>query len=206
MFWFIFYISSYFFSTYYLCYYTLLLYNILHIIIFFSVSVSVKSISCTYYINCLRKTVFSFIAKSNGIRVKYTWNHEPILYTHAIFFHSLPLSLSFSPYLFLSLLSLFILWNNQKSHVMFLLSSFLICEIDNTNKKKSPPIFFRYSLLLLLFLFFCYLFACIFWFIVHETPMWDTWNTLYSSTLDSTANIFFCFDRNTNYQKKTTRR
>lgn len=74
--------------------YTLLLYNILHIIIFFSVSVSVKSISCTYYINCLRKTVFSFIAKSNGIRVKYTWNHEPILYTHAIFFHSLPLSLS----------------------------------------------------------------------------------------------------------------
>lgn len=40
--------------------------------------------------NCLRKTVFSFIAKSNGIRVKkYTWNHEPI-HTHMQFFFFLP--------------------------------------------------------------------------------------------------------------------
>lgn len=44
-----------------------------------------RSISCTY--NCLRKTVFSFIAKSNGIRVKYTWiqEHTQILFLFSHF-------------------------------------------------------------------------------------------------------------------------
>lgn len=148
---------------------------------FFFVSVSVKKY-LLYIYNCLRKTVFSFIAKSNGIRVEIHMESWTNLYTHAIFFLPLPLSLSSFPYLsfyafFCAYPSLFC-EKNRKSHVMFPFSfsfSFYLSliwslwvEIDKkltkTNRNLSPTLFSLH-----LFLFFCFLFACILRFV--------TWNT-----------------------------
>lgn len=48
------------------------------LMLLFRLFVSVKtSIICTY--NWLRMTVFSIVAKSNGVRVKYTWNQEHMI-------------------------------------------------------------------------------------------------------------------------------
>lgn len=103
LFWFLFHISSILFFCY-------LFVSILLFILFqrtewnsFSLFRFLSKVSLVYKLsNCLRKTVFSFIAKSNGIRVKNThgiMNHN--IHTYAIFILSCPLFSIHSPLFYL---------------------------------------------------------------------------------------------------------